>query len=429
MADKTTFNPFHQAQTQFDRVAELMGLEPALRELLREPMREYHFAIPVRSAEGRTAIFRGFRVQHNDARGPAKGGIRFHPMETVDTLRALAMWMTWKAAVVDIPLGGAMGGVVCDPHLLSTREVEALCRGWVRQVARDIGPLNDVPEPDVMTSSQHMTWMLDEFEAIHRGRFPGAFTGKPVVAGGSLGRAQAPGYGLVYTLREALKEIGVSPDATVASVQGFGAVAQHAIELYTRIGGRVVCVSSWEQGAGTSLTFRRREGVDLEELRGISDRFGSVDPDKAVQRGYEVLPGEEWLEQEVDILIPAAIEHQIHAANVGRVHPRVRVVAEGANGPTDADAEAALQERGVVLIPDLVANAGGMVCSYFEQVQSNSNYYWSMSEVLAKLDMALTAAYIASSDLARRRRLTLRDAALVIGVNRVAEVCRLRGWV
>jgi len=428
MSEPIPFNPFHQAQQQFDRIAGMMGLDPALRALLREPMREYHVAVPVRASDGAARVFRGYRVQHNDARGPAKGGVRFHPLETVDTLRALAMWMTWKTAVVDIPLGGAMGGVVCDPHLLKARDLEAICRSYVRQISRDIGPLLDVPEPEIMTTSQHMTWMLDEYESLHGGRFPGSMTGKPVVAGGSLGRLQAPGYGLVYTLREVLKELGLSPDQTMASVQGFGAVAQHAIELYLQIGGRVTCVSSWDQGAGASFAFKRAEGIDLAELRSIADRFGSIDRERAATLGYEVLSGDSWLEQEVDILIPAALENQVRADNVDRVSPQVRIVIEGANGPTAPEADEALSGRGVTLVPDLLANAGGVLCSYFEAVQSNTNSYWPLGEVLAKLDMVLTAAYIAASDLARSRTLSLRDAALMIGVNRVAEVCRLRGW-
>ena len=229
-------NSFQIAQAQFDKVAEYLGLDPATRELLRYPLREYQFAIPVRMDNGAVKVFRGFRVQHNDARGPGKGGIRFHPQETIDTVRALAMWMTWKCAVVDIPLGGAKGGVICDPHNLSAREQEQICRGWVRQIARNVGPITDVPAPDVMTNAQHMLWILDEFEQIHGGRFPGFITGKPVDLGGSLGRTEATGYGVVFTLREALKELGMRPENTTASVQGFGNVAQYAIDLYTRLG-------------------------------------------------------------------------------------------------------------------------------------------------------------------------------------------------
>ena len=223
------FNSFQIAQTQFDKVAEYLGLDSATRDLLRYPLREYQFAIPVRMDDGSVKVFRGFRVQHNDARGPGKGGIRFHPQETIDTVRALAMWMTWKCAVVDIPLGGAKGGVICDPHNLSSREQEQVCRGFVRQVAKDVGPVSDVPAPDVMTNAQHMLWMLDEFETIRGGRFPGFITGKPVGLGGSLGRTEATGYGVVFTLREALKELRLKPENTLASVQGFGNVARHAV--------------------------------------------------------------------------------------------------------------------------------------------------------------------------------------------------------
>src|SRR5512134_2952089 len=232
-------NAFEMAQAQFDKVAAILDLDPATRELLRWPMREYSFAIPVRMDDGHVRVFRGFRVQHNDARGPSKGGIRFHPQETLDTVRALAMWMTWKCAVVDIPLGGGKGGVVCDPHHLSQREQELICRGWVRQIARNVGPVVDVPAPDVMTSGQHMLWMLDEFEQIRGGRYPGFITGKPVGMGGSLGRAEATGFGVVFTIREALKQLDIRPRDATASVQGFGNVAQYAIRLLEQLGGRV----------------------------------------------------------------------------------------------------------------------------------------------------------------------------------------------
>ena len=233
------FNPFAMAQAQFDAVAGKLDLDEGTRELLRFPLREYAFAIPVRMDDGRVQVFRGFRVQHNDARGPSKGGIRFHPLETIDTVRALSMWMTWKCAVVDIPLGGGKGGVVCDPHNLSQREQERICRGWVRQLAKNVGPVTDVPAPDVMTSGQHMLWMLDEFETIHGGRYPGFITGKPVGMGGSEGRTEATGFGVVFTIREALKGLGIDVAQTRASVQGFGNVAQYAIRVYTQIGGKV----------------------------------------------------------------------------------------------------------------------------------------------------------------------------------------------
>jgi glutamate dehydrogenase (NAD(P)+) len=417
------------AQAQFDKIADTLGLDQATRDLLRVPLREYQFSIPVRLDDGRVKIFRGFRVQHSDARGPIKGGIRFHPHETLDTVRALGMWMTWKCAVVDIPLGGGKGGVVCDPHNLSQREQEAICRGWVRQLAKNIGAESDVPAPDVMTSPQHMVWMMDELEVIHGHKEPGFITGKPVGMGGSLGRTEATGYGLVYTLREALREMGLKASATSASVQGFGNVAQYAIQLYCHMGGKVVAVACWDQEDQKSYTFRRASGVKLEELQGIADRFGGIDKKKAQELGYERLPGEAWIEQPVDILMPCALENQVHADNVGKIQKSVRIVAEGANGPTTPEADKALQERGIFNIPDFLANAGGVTCSYFEQVQSNMNYYWEKDEVLGKLDVKMTSAFSAVSELARQRKLYMRDAAYVIAISRVVEACKMRGWV
>jgi glutamate dehydrogenase len=423
------FNSFQIAQEQFDKVAEYLGLDPATRDLLRYPMREFHFAIPVRMDDGAVKVFRGFRVQHNDARGPGKGGIRFHPQETIDTVRALSMWMTWKCSVVDIPLGGAKGGVICDPHNLSLREQEQICRGWVRQVARNVGPLSDVPAPDVMTNAQHMLWILDEFEQIHGGRYPGFITGKPVGMGGSLGRTEATGYGVVFTLREALKELGIRPENTTASVQGFGNVAQYAIELYQRLGGKVIAVSCWDQEDQCSYTYRKLDGVDLNQLLSITDRFGGINKQKANDLGYELLPGEAWLEQNVEILIPAAMENQLTGDNVGQIRPSVRIIVEGANGPTTPEADVQLKERGILLIPDFLANAGGVTCSYFEQVQSNMNYYWEKDEVLGKLDLKMTSAYFAVSELSRREKLSMRDAAYAIAIGRVAKACHDRGWV
>ena len=429
MSDLASFNAFADAQAQFDRLADLMGLDTPTRELLRNPAHEHRLTLPVRLDDGTVEVFHGFRVQHNDARGPAWGGVRFHPQETIDTVRALAMWTSWKTAVVNIPLGGSMGGVICDPHRLSTSEIERICRGWIRRVARTIGPRRDVPAPDVMTSGQHMTWMLDEYESLRGGHNPGAITGKTLGAGGSLGRVEAAGYGLVYTLREALKGLKLDPGATSASVQGFGTVAQHAIELYTQIGGKVTCVSSWDPDAGLPVAYRKRDGIELQELRKASDRLGNINPSKAKDLGYEVLDGEMWLSQEVEILIPAALEHQITSENVDSISDRVRIVAEGANGPTTPEAEEQIAAREIFMIPDILANAGGVTCSYFEQVQSNMNYYWPLSEVLSKLDRTLTAAFVAVSDLSSSKSLSLRDAALVIAIDRVATQCRERGWL
>jgi glutamate dehydrogenase (NAD(P)+) len=423
------FNPFEMAQAQFDKVAEILNLDDATRQLLREPLREYHFSIPVKMDDGTTKVFRGFRVQHNDARGPSKGGIRFHPHETIDTVKALSMWMTWKCAVVNIPLGGGKGGVICDPHHLSMKEQEQICRGWVRQMAKNVGPVNDVPAPDVMTNAQHMLWMLDEFETIHGGRFPGFITGKPVGMGGSLGRTEATGYGVIFTLREALKEKNIRTEDTTASVQGFGNVAQYAIDLYQQLGGKVIAVSSWDQKDQCSYTFKRKSGIDRQELLKITDKFGGIDKEKAKELGYEVLNGEAWIEQDVDILIPAALENQIREDNVTKISKKVKFIVEGANGPTTPQADKVIQERGIFVIPDFLANAGGVTCSYFEQVQCNMNYYWERDEVLGKLDVKMTSAYLAVSELARKRNLYMRDAAYVISVSRVAQACKDRGWV
>ena len=428
MAD-SSFSPFAMAQKQFDDAADILELDVAARELLRYPLREYSISIPVTMDDGSVKVFRGFRVQHNDARGPCKGGIRFHPQETLDTVRALAMWMTWKCAVVDIPLGGGKGGVICDPHNLTQREQERICRGWVRQLVKNVGPLADVPAPDVMTSAQHMLWMLDEYETITGIKQPGFITGKPVGMGGSLGRTEATGFGVIFTLREALKELDIRPSDTVASFQGFGNVAQYAIRLYQQLGGTVTTVSCWDQQDEVSYGYRRKDGIDLDELLGISDRFGGIDKTKAKDLGYDVLPGEEWLSQDVDILVPCALENQITGDNAGTISNQVKVIAEGANGPTTPEADAEIEKRGIFVIPDFLANAGGVTCSYFEQVQSNMNYFWEKDEVLGKLDVKMTAAFVAVSDLARKKKLFMRDAAYVIAVDRVARACHDRGWI
>ena len=423
------YNPYKMAQEQFDAIADKLELDDGTKALLRTPLREYHFSIPVRMDDGNVRVFPGFRIQHNDARGPCKGGIRFHPQETVDTVRALSMWMTWKCSVADIPLGGGKGGIICDPQSLSMHEHELLCRGYIRQIATEIGPFRDVPAPDVYTNAQHMLWMMDEYETIHQGRYPGVITGKPVGSGGSLGRTEATGFGLIYVLRELLIDLGIDITATTASIQGFGNVAQHAAELYQRLGGKILCVSCWSHSQSRAFTFLRASGVDVLELRGITDRFGEIDHGKARNLGYEILDGSAWIEQDVDILIPAALDNEINGTTVPRIAPRVRIIAEGANGPTTPEADAVLKERGITILPDFLANAGGVVCSYFEQVQCNMNYFWSKEEVLAKLDEKMTTAYRTVRDLAVARNLYMRDAAYMIAISRVVQSCKSRGWV
>ncbi|MEG1880141.1 MAG: Glu/Leu/Phe/Val dehydrogenase, partial [Oscillospiraceae bacterium] len=255
------YNPYETAQAQFDNVASLLNLDSSARELLRQPSREFHVTIPVKMDDGTTKVFNGYRIQHNDARGPAKGGIRFHPNETIDTIRALSMWMTWKCAVVDIPLGGAKGGIICDPHNLSMGEQERLCRGFMRQISKNIGPNSDVPAPDVMTNGQHMLWMMDEYEMLTGKHQPGVITGKPVGMGGSLARTEATGYGVIFTLREALKKLGIDISKTTASMQGFGNVAEYAARLYTKLGGKIVAISSWDQNDKVAYTFVNKDGI------------------------------------------------------------------------------------------------------------------------------------------------------------------------
>jgi len=427
--NKKPFNSFDMAQSQFDRIADRLGLDAIAKDFLRWPQREYQFLFSIRMDDGQIKIFRGFRILHNDARGPGKGGVRFHPQETVDTVRALAMWMTWKCALMDIPLGGSHGGVVCDPHNLSLREQEQVCRGWVRQLSRDLGPHLDVPAPEIMTNAQHMLWMLDEYEVIRGEKFPGFITGKPVGMGGSLGRLEAAGFGLVFALREALKELGISAEDTTASLQGFGNVGQYAARLFQQMGGKVVCVSCWDQKDGTSYAYKKESGLDINSLAAMTDRFGGIDRKKAVDLGCEALPGSAWLEQEADILIPAALENQVTADNVKKIHPRVKIVAEGANGPLTSEADQVIAGRNIFLIPDILANAGGVTCSYFEQVQSNMNYYWEKDEVLGKLDVKMTAAFHSVLELARDKRLSMREAAFFIAIARVAQACRDRGWI
>jgi glutamate dehydrogenase (NAD(P)+) len=296
-------------------------------------------------------------------------------------------------------------------------------------MAKNVGPISDVPYPDIMTNAQHMLWMLDEYEVIKGAKHPGFITGKPIGLGGSFGREESTGYGIIIAVREAMRDLGIDAYDTVASVQGFGSVAQNAIQLYQQLGGVVTCVSSWNQTDSAAYSFRNKEGVQLEELISIANHFGEIDKRKAQDLGYEVLPGEVWIEQNVDLLIPAALENQITNKNVDNINRRVRIIAEGANGPTTPEAEKILQERGVHIIPDLLANAGGVICSYFEQVQSNNNYYWQKDEVLGQLDVKITSAYVQVSDFAKKNNVSIREAAYIIAIDRVSQACSERGWV
>jgi len=423
------YNIFEMAQRQFDNCAEIIGLDHPVRELLRSPLREYQFSLPVFLDSGEPIVLRSFVVQFNDALGPTKGGIRFHPGQTIDTIRALGMWMTWKCAVTNLPLGGSSSGVACDPHVLSLSEQERICRAFVRRIAHFSGPDWDVLGPDVMTGPQHMLWMLDEYESIHQKKCPGFITGKPIGYGGSKGRKEACGYGVMITVREALKELGIDIQNTRASIQGFGSLGKHAAQLYTQMGGTIVCVACWNHADRMAYSFRKQGGLDFNELVSITDPFGEINKEKAITLGYDVLPGDAWIEQDVDILVPAALENQIRPDNVAAIHRRVKIIAEGANGPTAPEAYPTLSERDILVIPDILANAGGVISSYFEQVQSNMNYYWSKDEVLSKLDAQLTSAYFDVSNYARKNQWSLRDTAYILAVDRVARACQERGWI
>ena len=423
------FNPFTMAQSQFHKVADLLDLDAGTRDFLQYPLKEYEFSLPIRRDDDQVTVYRGFRIMHNNSRGPAKGGIRFHPEETIDTIRALAMWATWKCAVVNLPLGGSYGGVICDPHNISITEMERICRGWVRNMMQDSGPAVDIPEPDIMATPQHMLWMLDEYEGLRSQKQPGYITGKPVELGGSLGQREAAGSGLVYILREALKELNMYSSQASASIQGFGNVGQSVFRLFQQIGGTVKCVSCWDQEDQKAYAFTRTEGMDYKELKKITDYFGGINKTKAEKLGYTILPGEDWIKQDVDILIPAAMENQITHENVNNISAQVKIVAEGANGPTSPDADRILLDKGVFLIPDLLANAGGAICSYFEQVQNNMNFYWQSEEIMSKLDVKITNAYYDVLEMAQRNKLNMRDASYMIAIGRVAQACHDRGWI
>ncbi|MCL2061019.1 MAG: Glu/Leu/Phe/Val dehydrogenase [Firmicutes bacterium] len=426
---KSDYNAYENAQAQFDKVAEYLKLDSGMREFLRQPMKELHFTIPVKMDNGTTKVFKAYRSRHNDARGPAKGGLRFHPDETADDVRALSMWMTWKCATVDIPLGGGKGGIVCDPRTMSLAEQERMCRGYVRGLFKEVGPNSDVPAPDVMSNNQHMLWMLDEYETIAGARYPGMITGKPVGMGGSLGRTEATGYGVIYTLKAYAAAEKINLAKTTASIQGFGNVAEYAARMYSELGGTIKCVSCWDAADNKAYTFKKEDGCNIAELVSIKDTFGSIDKTKAQKLGYQIIDGDAWLKEEVDILIPSALGNQITPKNVADISKKVKIICEGANGPTTPDADPLLQKRGIFMIPDFLCNAGGVTCSYFEQVQCNMNYFWDKQEVLNKLEYAMTKAFTAVHELAKEKKLYMRDAAYVIAINRVAEAVKKRGWV
>jgi glutamate dehydrogenase (NAD(P)+) len=410
-------NPFEVAQRQLDMAAQILRLDPGVHALLREPMRELHVTIPVRMDDGTVKVFKGFRVQYNDARGPAKGGIRFHPEETIDTVRALAAWMTWKTAVVDIPLGGGKGGIICNPKEMSPGELERLSRGYIRQVARIIGPDKDVPAPDVYTNPQIMAWMMDEFETINASHLPGVITGKPLPLGGSAGRGDATARGGIYCMREAAKVLGMNVRGATMAIQGYGNAGSFAHKLAVELlGVKVVAVSDSKGGIFNP------EGLDPAQVAAFKDETGSV----VGFPGTRSITNEELLELDVDILVPAALEGVITEKNAGNI--KARIVAELANGPTTPEADDILYQNGVYVIPDFLCNAGGVTVSYFEQVQNAYNFYWPLEEVHQRLDQKMTAAFHAVHDMAQKHKVNNRMGAYLVAVARVAEAVRLRGW-
>ena len=425
-------NPFKIVQAQFDHNAEVLGLDPALREFMREPEREIRVRIPVDMDDGTTKTFTGFRVQHSSARGPAKGGIRFAEEETLDMVRGLAMMMAWKCAVVDIPLGGSKGGIIVDPRKLSERETERLCRGWVRKVYDIVGPEMDVPAPDVATNPQDMLWIMDEYDTINRSRKPGFVTGKAVGVGGSLGRTEATGYGVIYCIREAFKRLGLDFKGATASIQGAGNNAQYCCELFTQYGGKVIAISCWDSKDKKAYTYSCEERIDPKDLLapGTLDKFGTVNLEKAKSFGWKQEDADAWLKKPVTVLIPAAMGNAITEENVNDINfDIVKVYAEAANTPTTLDADEVIKGKGVYVIPDFLCNAGGVTVSYFEEVQNNMNYYWSKEEVIERLDCIMTNAFNAVADLADERKYYTRDAAYLISLQRVARAIEGRGWV
>jgi glutamate dehydrogenase (NAD(P)+) len=411
-------NPFAIAQRQLDQAAEIMDLDPATHELLRWPLRELHVTLPVRMDDGSVKVFHGFRVQYNDSRGPTKGGLRYHPEETIDTVRALAAWMTWKTAVMDIPLGGGKGGIICHPKEMSERELERLSRAYIRQVGRLIGEEVDVPAPDVYTTPQIMAWMMDEYSFIRGYNVPGVITGKPIPLGGSQGRGDATARGGMYCVREAGKVLGIELQGATAAIQGYGNAGQFAHSLGEELLGlKVVAVSDSRGG------IYNPDGLDAQVVSAHKNETGSV----VGFPGAQSITNAELLELDVIVLLPSALENQITAANAGNV--KARIIAELANGPTTPEADEVLHQNDVYVIPDFLCNAGGVTVSYFEQVQNAYDYYWELETVHQRLDAKMTAAFHTVHKTAQKYKVNNRVGAYVVAVSRVAEACKLRGWV
>lgn len=418
MQNEQNINPFLTARQQLDEAAAIIGLDASTLELLRWPMRELHVTIPVRMDNGITTLFHGFRVQYNDARGPNKGGIRFHPDETIDTVRALAAWMTWKTAVMDIPLGGGKGGVICNPKTMSPGELERLSRGYIRQVGRVLGLEKDVPAPDVYTTPEIMAWMADEYSYMHGYNNFGVITGKPIALGGSAGRGDATARGGIICVREAAKTLGIDLRGATAAINGYGNAGSMAHKLAVELlGMKVIAVSDSKGGICNT------DGLDWGEVVAHKKRTGSV----AGFDGAEPLSNGDLLELDLTVLFPAALEGEITDTNAGNI--QARIIAELANGPTTPEADRILHGRGLYLIPDLLCNAGGVTVSYFEMVQNTYGYYWDEHEVHTRLEKKMTTAFQTIHDTAQHLAINNRSAALIVAIQRVAEAMKLRGWI
>jgi glutamate dehydrogenase (NAD(P)+) len=417
MTLQTSFNPFEMAQQQLDEAAELLQLDPAVHQLLRQPLRELHVTLPVAMDDGSTRIFKGFRIQYNDARGPSKGGIRYHAAETVDTVRALSAWMTWKTALLNLPLGGAKGGIICDPKMLSMGELERLSRAYIRQVGRILGLEKDVPAPDVYTTPQIMAWMADEFAFLQGYNEFGVITGKPLALGGSAGRADATARGGMFCLREAGKALHHDLHGATTAIQGYGNAGSFAHQLGQELLGlKIVAVSDSRGG------IYNPGGLAYEQVSAHKARTGSV----VGLPGTQSISNEALLELDVTVLIPAALENVINEDNAARI--QAAIIAELANGPTTPAADQILRERGAYVIPDFLCNAGGVTVSYFEMVQNAYDYYWEESVVHERLDAKMTEAFWQVHHIAGEKKVHNRLAAYLLAVSRVAEAVRLRGW-
>ncbi|RNB87100.1 Glu/Leu/Phe/Val dehydrogenase [Brevibacillus fluminis] len=412
-----SLNPYHIVQSQIEHAAERLGLPRHVIEIMKKPKRVLSVSFPVKLDDGTIRVFEGFRSQHNDAIGPTKGGIRFHPDVNEDEVKALSMWMSFKCGVVGLPYGGGKGGVICDPHQYSKSEIERISRGFMEAIADFIGPDKDIPAPDVYTTPQIMGWMMDTYSKLKGAYSPGVITGKPLIIGGSQGRSAATAQGCVYTIAEAMNHLGKPLQGATVAIQGFGNAGRIAADLLAEHGCRIVAVSD-SKGA-----LYQPEGLDLAEVKRLKD--GSAITDYPAQ--YRLQRAEEILELDVDILIPAALENVITAQNAHQI--KAKIVAEAANGPTTPEADRILFEKGVLVIPDILANAGGVTVSYFEWVQNLMHYYWSEQEVNEKLRTIMIQSYQAVSQLAAEHKTDFRTAAYMISLKRIHEAMRARGWV